>query len=49
VQFAGPQGQYPGLDQVNIQLPNSLSGKGTTNVILTVDGSVANTVQIGIK
>jgi uncharacterized protein (TIGR03437 family) len=49
VQFAGPQGQYSGFDQVNIQLPPSLSGKGTLDVVLTVDGSLANTAQIGIK
>jgi uncharacterized protein (TIGR03437 family) len=43
------QSQYPGLDQANIQLPVSLQGKGTVDVILTADGRVANTVQIGIQ
>ncbi|HEV2446374.1 MAG TPA: hypothetical protein VGS58_10645, partial [Candidatus Sulfopaludibacter sp.] len=48
VQFAGPQGQYPGFDQVNIQLPATLQGKGTVDVVLTVDGQTANPVQIAI-
>ena len=49
VQSAGAQGQYPGFDQVNIQLPASLQGKGTANVVLTVDGHASNTVQIAIQ
>ncbi len=28
--YAGTQGQYPGLDQVNLQLPSSLAGRGDT-------------------
>ncbi len=46
VSFAGPQGSFAGLDQVNILLPPSLAGTGTVNVILTVDGLVSNTVQV---
>jgi uncharacterized protein (TIGR03437 family) len=46
VQSAGAQGQYPAFDQVNIQLPPSLAGMGTVNVILTVDGQASNPVQI---
>ena len=49
VQFAGAQGQYPGFDQVNIQLPVTLQGKGTANVVVTVDGHPSNTVQIAIQ
>jgi uncharacterized protein (TIGR03437 family) len=30
VSYAGAQGQYPGLDQVNLQLPSSLAGSGDT-------------------
>ncbi len=30
VSYAGTQGQYPGLDQVNLQLPSSLAGSGNT-------------------
>jgi uncharacterized protein (TIGR03437 family) len=48
--YAGPQGQYPGLDQVNVgPLPTSLAGTGTTNLVLTVDGVPANTVQVAFQ
>lgn len=49
VLFAGPQGQFPGLDQVNLSLPQSLHTRGETNVVLTVDGHVANTVRVNLK
>jgi uncharacterized protein (TIGR03437 family) len=49
VLYAGPQGQYPGLDQVNVLLVLQLRGKGDTNVVLTVDGQTANTVRIAIQ
>jgi uncharacterized protein (TIGR03437 family) len=43
------QGQYPGLDQMNLQLQHSLAGAGTVNVIVTVQGQTANTVQVAIQ
>jgi phospholipase C len=49
VLFAGAQGTYPGLDQVNISLPNSLAGRGQMLVVLTVDGIQANPVQVAFK
>jgi uncharacterized protein (TIGR03437 family) len=49
VQYAGPQSQYPGLDQVNIALPATLAGAGTVNVEVTVDGQVSNPVEIAIQ
>ncbi len=50
VTFAGAQTQFPGLDQVNIgPLPQSLVGKGAVNLILTVDGIPANTVNLNIQ
>ncbi len=49
VQSAGPQPTYPGLDQVNVLLPLSLRGAGESNVVLTVDGQVSNTVTINVK
>lgn len=45
--FAGAQGQFPGLDQVNPTLL-TLQGKGETDVVLTVDGQVANRVRVNI-
>lgn len=49
VAYAGPQGGYVGLDQVNILLPKSLRGAGSTTVALTVDGQSANAVNVSFK
>jgi len=49
VLFAGAQGEFPGLDQVNVVLPANLQGRGQQDLVLTVDGQVANTVRIHIK
>jgi uncharacterized protein (TIGR03437 family) len=46
VAYAGAQGGYVGLDQVNVLLPKSLRGKGEVQVILTADGKAANTVTL---
>jgi hypothetical protein len=48
VLFAGPQGGYPGLDQVNVVLPSSLAGAGQTTVVVTVDGVRTNMLPIQI-
>ncbi len=48
VLFAGAQGQFPGLDQVNLMLPLTLKARGETDVVLTVDGLVANKVRVNI-
>jgi uncharacterized protein (TIGR03437 family) len=49
VSFAGDQGQFVGLDQVNLQIPTSLRGYGDANIVLSVDGQVANTVTIRVQ
>ena len=49
VQFAGPQGGFPGLDQVNALLSQSLAGRGNVDVVMNVDGRAANTVSINIR
>jgi uncharacterized protein (TIGR03437 family) len=43
------QGQYPGLDQVNVQLSHSLAGAGAVNIVVTADGQAANTVTVTIQ
>lgn len=48
VTFAGAQGGFVGLDQVNTLLPRSLIGRGEVDVALTVDGQAANTIRINI-
>ncbi len=47
--FAGAQGEFVGLDQVNLLVPQSLAGRGEVDVTLTVDGKAANTVRVVIK
>lgn len=49
VQFAGRQPEFPGLDQVNFQLPSLLEGKGEVSVQLVVEGVVANSVTLAIR
>jgi len=49
VVFAGAQGTYFGLDQVDIELPHSLAGSGTVNVVITAAGETANTVTVDIQ
>jgi uncharacterized protein (TIGR03437 family) len=45
VLYAGPQPQYPGLDQINIAIPNSMAGAGEVTVTLNAM-DFANNVYI---
>ncbi len=47
-EYAGAQGFFVGVDQINVLLPKSLRGKGVVPVSLTVDGKTSNTVEIKI-
>jgi uncharacterized protein (TIGR03437 family) len=49
VLFAGSQGGFPGLDQVNVSLPRSLAGAGTVTVRLSVDGVEANVTELAFR
>ena len=49
VLYANKQPDFIGLDQVNIQLPKMLVGRGEVDVVLTMDGKVANPVRINLK
>ncbi|MFN7945897.1 MAG: hypothetical protein U0Z53_11135 [Blastocatellia bacterium] len=49
VDYAGAQGQYVGLDQINVLIPRALAGRGETDLVLTVDGKIANTVRVSIR
>jgi uncharacterized protein (TIGR03437 family) len=46
---AAAQGQYPGLDQVNVVVPRTLAGRGEADIVVNVDGRVANPVKINIR
>lgn len=49
VLFAGPQGGFVGLDQMNVEVPGSLRGRGEAPIILTVDGQTTNPVTINVR
>jgi uncharacterized protein (TIGR03437 family) len=49
VLFAGAQGQFTGLDQLNVQIPPSLRGRGEVPVVFNVEGQGSNTVTINIR
>jgi len=49
VNFAGEQGTFVGLDQVNVYLPRTLIGRGSVDMLVTVDGKAANKVRVEIQ
>ncbi|NOT62002.1 MAG: hypothetical protein HOP19_17445 [Acidobacteria bacterium] len=49
VLYAGKQGDFVGLDQLNLRIPRSLIGRGEVNVAVTVDGLAANIVTVSIR
>ncbi len=49
VLYAGPQGVYVGLDQINIQLNRNLAGRGEVDIALTVEEKPANIVKVAFK
>ncbi len=54
VLYAGAQGQYVGLDQLNIELPAALASQVTTvpsrfEVVVTVNGAEANRTSVWLK
>lgn len=46
VVYAGAQGDYAGLDQLNVRVPRELDGRGEVEVRLTLGGLSANPVRI---
>jgi uncharacterized protein (TIGR03437 family) len=49
VEFAGPQGSYEGLDQVNLRVPRELAGRGECDLIVAADGVATNTLRVLIR
>ena len=47
--FAGAHPTFAGLDQVNVEIPRSLSGRGLVGVSLVIDGQVSNQLNVQIK
>jgi len=48
VDYAGAQGYFAGVDQINVLLPKALRGKGEVTVRLKVDDQFSNAVKIKI-
>jgi uncharacterized protein (TIGR03437 family) len=46
VTFAGAQGGYAGLDQVDVNLAASVKGRGQLVVTVTVNGQATNMGQL---
>ncbi len=49
VEYADKHPEYVGLDQVNLKVPRALLGRGEVDVLLTVDGKVANIVKVHLR
>ncbi|MBP6822239.1 MAG: SBBP repeat-containing protein [Acidobacteria bacterium] len=49
VLYAGAQGSFVGEDQINLQLPRALAGRGQQDIFLMVDGQLANSVTVTFK
>ena len=47
--YAGAQGEFPGLDQVNALLPRSLAGKGSLAIEVNVSGVAAGVARVSIQ
>ncbi|MGH9845204.1 MAG: hypothetical protein ACREEM_41335 [Blastocatellia bacterium] len=49
VLFAAEQGALAGVDQINLRLARTLAGRGEVDVVLSVDGVIANVVRVSFK
>jgi uncharacterized protein (TIGR03437 family) len=49
--FAGAQGAFTGLDQLNIRIPRTVpaTANGEMDVVVTINGQVSNSVRIAVK
>jgi uncharacterized protein (TIGR03437 family) len=49
VQYAGDQGRYAGLDQINVTLPANFRGVGEVPLRIVAEGFSTNSVTVTIK
>lgn len=49
VEYAGKQGDFAGLDQINVLLPRQLIGRGEVALEVIVEGQSSNTVKVQIR
>jgi uncharacterized protein (TIGR03437 family) len=47
--YAGPQGEFPGLDQFNIEIPQALAGRGDLSVLISAAGVPSNPVRVQVE
>jgi uncharacterized protein (TIGR03437 family) len=47
--YAGAQGGFAGLDQVNLQLPDALRGAGAVSLTCAADGQTSNAVELNLQ
>lgn len=48
VQYAGPQPDFVGLDQINFELPANVANHGTLPVVVKIDEQAANSVTVDV-
>jgi uncharacterized protein (TIGR03437 family) len=46
ISYLGAQLQFPGLDQINAELPRELTGAGEVTIVLKVDGIKTNPISL---
>lgn len=49
VTYVGPQLVFEGLDQLNVEIPQSLRGRGEVDVTLALEGQLSNTVKVNFR
>jgi len=49
VLYAGAQGDFVGLDQINVLIPPELTARGDIVIKLEVDGKTSNLLMINLK
>jgi uncharacterized protein (TIGR03437 family) len=49
VESAGPEGSWPGLDQIDVDIPASLTGRGRVPLTLSAGGMTSNTAYVTIQ
>jgi uncharacterized protein (TIGR03437 family) len=47
--YAGQQGQFAGLDQVNVAIPASLAGRGVVEIRVAAAAQTSNGVTIAVQ
>ena len=49
VSYSGPQPQFPGLDQINLRIPDGFQPRGTMDLQIMVNGISANPVKVTLN